>query len=87
MSNRIPIAVEGIKLAVHDGTETSFRHGLSIEMEQTIRCFSDPATKRALDEYIKIIKENIEVSEDQRWPVNKVVETLQSDAFYRKISN
>jgi enoyl-CoA hydratase len=87
MSRRIPIAVEGIKLAVHDGMETSFRHGLSVEMEQTIRCFSDPVTKRALDEYIEIIKENIEVPEDRRWHVNKVVEMLQSDEFSRKISN
>ena len=87
MSNRIPIAVEGIKLAVHDGVETSFRHGLSVEMEQTIRCFSDPVTKRALDEYIEIIRKNIEVPEDQRLPFNKVVEMLQSDAFSRKISN
>jgi enoyl-CoA hydratase len=86
MSRRIPVAVEGIKLAVHDGMETSFRHGLSIEMEQTVRCFTDPVTARALDEYIEIIKENIEVPEDQRLPVNKVVELLQSEDFSRKIS-
>jgi len=87
MSKRISIAVEGIKLAVHDGVEASFRHALSIEMEQTVRCFSDPVTKQALDGYTEIIKEKIEVPEDQRWPANKVVEMLQSDAFNRKISN
>lgn len=85
MSKRIPIAVEGIKLAVHDGVGASFRHALSIEMEQTIRCFDDPMTKRALRGYGELIKEKIEVPKEERIDITQVLEMLQSDTFIKKI--
>ncbi len=85
LSKRIPIAVEGIKLAVHDGMEASFRHALSIEMEQTIRCFDNPVTERALKGYSEIIREKIEVPKEERTDVRQVLEMLQSDAFIKKI--
>ncbi len=85
LSKRIPIAVEGIKLAVHDGLEAPFRHALSIEMEQTIRCFDDPVTERALKGYGEIIREKIEVPKEERVDVRQVLEMLQSDEFIKKI--
>ncbi|MGO9147293.1 MAG: enoyl-CoA hydratase/isomerase family protein [Desulfomonilia bacterium] len=56
MARRIPVGVAGTKLAVHEGFETSFRHGLSLEMEQTIKCFASPITKKALPEYASLLK-------------------------------
>ena len=85
LSKRIPIAVEGIKLSVHDGMEASFRHALSIEMEQTIRCFDDPVTERALKGYGEIIREKIEVPKEERIDARQALEMLQSDAFIKKI--
>jgi enoyl-CoA hydratase/carnithine racemase len=84
MSKRIPIAVEGIKLAVHDGLEASFRHALSIELEQTVRCFDNPVTERALKGYGEIIKSKVEVPKEKRIHVKQVVEMLQSDEFIKK---
>lgn len=85
MSRRIPIAVEGIKLAVHDGLEAPFRHALSIEMEQTIRCFDDPVTQRALSRYAEIIKDKVEVPKERRVHIKEVVDLLQTEAFFNQI--
>ncbi len=85
MSRRIPAAVEGVKQAVHNGLEASFRHALSIEMEQTSRCFDDPATERAIKEYARIIKEQVEVPKEQRSTIPQVMEILESDSFMEKI--
>jgi len=85
MSRRIPIAVEGIKLAVHDGLEACFRHALSIEIEQTIRCFDNPLTQRALSGYGEIIKDKVEVPKERRIHIKEVVGMLQSETFFDQI--
>ena len=86
MSKRLSVAVEGTKRAVHDGFETNFRHALSIEMEQTIKCFSTPSTKRALEEYAAFLREKVEVPKESRASINDVTAYMQSDEFLKKIN-
>jgi enoyl-CoA hydratase/carnithine racemase len=87
MARRIPVAVAGTKLAVHEGFETSFRHALSIEMEQTIRCFASPMTKKALPEYASFLREKMEVPKEERATIREVIDMLQGDEFLNKLSN
>lgn len=59
MSRRLPVAVSGIKRAVHEGMETSLRHGLSIEMIESIRCFDDRQTQASLAIYAGLLRETV----------------------------
>jgi len=85
MAGRIPVAVAGTKLAVHDGFETSFRHGLSMEMEQSIRCFASPMTRKALPEYASFLKKRVEVPREERASIHEVIEMLEGDDFLNKL--
>lgn len=85
MSGRIPAAVEGLKLAVHGGMETSLRHGLSIEMQQSIRCFADQTTQKALHAYAAFLREHVEVPKERRTTITAVIDHLQSSAFLKSI--
>lgn len=60
MSRRLPIAVNAIKQAVHQGFETSLRQGLSIELEESVHCYTSNQTKEILESYNTYIKEKIE---------------------------
>ncbi|MDI6743726.1 MAG: enoyl-CoA hydratase/isomerase family protein, partial [Smithella sp.] len=55
MSKRPMTAVDAIKKCVHEGSETTLRHGLSIEMGQSIRCLDTEDTKNAMQAYIKYL--------------------------------
>lgn len=59
MSKRPPIAIDAIKKSVHQGMDTTLRHGLSIELEQSTRCFDAKDTEMALNLYWQYIQENI----------------------------
>ncbi|MBI5550268.1 MAG: enoyl-CoA hydratase/isomerase family protein [Desulfobacterales bacterium] len=59
MSKRPPVAVHAIKQAVLEGMSTSLRHGLSIELEHSVRCFDTHDTAMALENYLRYIEENI----------------------------
>ena len=59
MSKRPPIAIAAIKTAVLQGMDTTLRHGLSIELEQSVRCFDTQDTEMALRKYGAYIDENI----------------------------
>jgi enoyl-CoA hydratase/carnithine racemase len=85
MSRRIPVAVAGTKLAVHDGFEVSLRHGLSLEMEQTIRCFASPMTKKALPGYASFLKKRVEVPREERATIHEVIEMLHGDDFLNSL--
>jgi len=85
MSRRIPVAVAGTKLAVHDGFDTSLRHGMSIEMEQTIKCFASPMTRKALPGYASFLRKRVEVPKEERASIHEVIEMLQGDDFLNKL--
>jgi hypothetical protein len=55
-------------------------------MEQTIKCFSTPSTKRALEEYAAFLREKVEVPKESRASINDVMAYVQSDEFLKKIS-
>jgi enoyl-CoA hydratase/carnithine racemase len=59
MSKRPMTAVDAIKKCVHDGMETTLRHGLSIEMEQSIRCLDTEDTINAMKAYISYLEKNV----------------------------
>ncbi|MBU0994564.1 MAG: enoyl-CoA hydratase/isomerase family protein [Proteobacteria bacterium] len=59
MSKRPPVAVDAIKRSVLEGMNTTLRHGLSIELEQSVRCFDTKDTQRAMEKYIEYIESNI----------------------------
>ncbi len=85
MSKRIPIAVKEIKRTVHDGMETTLRHSLSIEMGGTIRAFDNKYSQNALQEYAKIIKEQIEEPKGKRGTVAENIALMQSDEVISRI--
>jgi enoyl-CoA hydratase/carnithine racemase len=59
MSLRPPVAIDAIKKSVTQGLDTTVRHGLSIELEQSVRCFDTKDTEMALKSYLAYIDENI----------------------------
>ncbi len=59
MSKRPMTAVDAIKKCVHDGMETTLRHGLSIEMEQSLRCLDNKETIEAMQAYINYLDRNV----------------------------
>ncbi|PKN53260.1 MAG: enoyl-CoA hydratase/isomerase family protein [Deltaproteobacteria bacterium HGW-Deltaproteobacteria-13] len=66
MSKRPMTAVDAIKKCVHDGMETTLRHGLSIEMEQSIRCLDTEDTINAMQAYIRYLDEHINSIDRQK---------------------
>jgi enoyl-CoA hydratase len=59
MSRRPPVAIDAIKKSVLLGMDTTLRHGLSIELEQSVRCLDTDDTRMAMENYISYIEENI----------------------------
>lgn len=59
MSKRPMTAVDAIKKCVNDGMNTTLRHGLSIEMAQSIRCLDTEDTANAMQAYIKYLEKNV----------------------------
>ncbi len=59
MSRRPPVGIDAIKKCVLRGMDTSLRHGLSIELGQSLRCLDTKDTVMAMKEYIAYIEKNI----------------------------
>jgi enoyl-CoA hydratase/carnithine racemase len=77
MSKRPMTAVDAIKKCVHDGMETTLRHGLSIEMEQSIRCLDTEDTINAMQAYIRYLDEHVNPMDRQKITtedVNRIVQ-------------
>ncbi len=73
MSKRPPMAIDAIKKSVLLGMNTSFNHGLSIELEQSIRCFGTKDTKMTLTNYIKYLEENIDMLDSENMTTEELV--------------
>lgn len=77
MSKRPMTAVDAVKKCVHDGMETTLRHGLSIEMEQSIRCLDTEDTMSAMQAYIRYLDEHVNTLNRQKMTtedVNRIVQ-------------
>jgi len=90
LSKRPLTAVDAIKKCVHDGMETTLRHGLSIEMEQNIRCLDTEDTINAMQAYIRYLDEHINpidrqkiTTEDLNHIVQETVEHMEKGKLYK----
>jgi len=89
MSKRPMTAVDAIKKCVHDGMETTLRHGLSIEMEQNIRCLDTDDTMNAMRAYIHYLDEHINTldrqeitTEELNRVVHETVKNMEEGKLY-----
>jgi enoyl-CoA hydratase/carnithine racemase len=85
MSRRPPVAVDGIKKAVHQGLETNLRHSLSIELEESARCFSSLSTHKIMKSYNDYIKETIEAPNVKPTTIRDAVIHLESEEFLKSL--
>ncbi len=76
MSKRPPVAIDAIKKSVLQGMSTSLRHGLCIELEQTVRCFDTNDTKMTMTNYLKYIEENIMTLDYENATTEEIVDLL-----------
>jgi enoyl-CoA hydratase/carnithine racemase len=84
MSKRSPVAIDAIKKSVHYGMDINFLHSLSLEMIQSIRYFDTEDAQKAMSEYLKIIKEKIDVPKDLRLSMAELLNILESGIFVDK---
>jgi enoyl-CoA hydratase/carnithine racemase len=85
LSRRPPIAVKAIKQAVHQGFETSLRQGLSIELEESVHCYTSLPTSKILERYNGYIKEKIEAPNVKPTTINDTIAKLQSEEFLESV--
>lgn len=85
MSKRPPVGVKAVKKAVHEGFETSLRHGLSIEQEESIRCYSSLSSNKILARYNDYIREMIEAPDVTPANIRETVDMLESDEFLESV--
>ena len=77
MSKRPPVAIDAIKKSVHQGIDTTLGKGLSIELQQSVRCFNTADTDMALKKYLDYIRENIENMDYEKATTQDIVEITQ----------
>ena len=85
MSKRPPVAVKAVKNCVHQGFETSLRHGMSIEMEESIRCIDAPVVEKIMKGYEQYIREKIEAPNVTPANIRDTVNMLESDEFLKSV--
>ncbi|HNZ11754.1 MAG TPA: enoyl-CoA hydratase/isomerase family protein [Smithellaceae bacterium] len=77
MSKRPMTAVDAIKKCVHEGSETTLRHGLSIEMEQSIRCLDTDDTRNAMQAYMRYLDQHINSMDRQKMTTQDINQVVQ----------
>jgi len=85
MSKRPLYAVSSIKKAVHQGFENSLRHALSIELEESVRCFTSLHTHKIMKGYNDYIRETIEAPNVKPTTIRDAVTHLESDEFLKSL--
>jgi len=78
LSLRPPVAVDAIKKSVHGGAFKPLARGLSWELVQSIRCLDTKDAQNALEGYLKLIKERVEVPEEDRISPEELFEILEN---------
>jgi enoyl-CoA hydratase len=91
MSKRPPVGIDAIKKSLLQGMNTTLRHGLSIELEQSLRCLDTRDTRMAMEEYIKYIEKNINTvdfdkvtTKDIIGIVKKTTDDLENARIFKK---
>jgi enoyl-CoA hydratase/carnithine racemase len=77
MSKRPPVAIDAIKKCVLQGMNTTLRQGLSIEMEQSIRCLDTRDTRMAMGKYIEYIDKNIMPINYEKATTKEIVDIME----------
>jgi enoyl-CoA hydratase len=84
MSLRPPVGIDAIKKSVLTGMSTTLRHGLSLELNQSLRCLETQDTVMAMEEYIRYLDIHINsidpdraTAEDIVRIVNKTVDDME----------
>jgi hypothetical protein len=70
------VAIDAIKKAVTQGLDTSVRHGLSIELEQSVRCFDTADAEMGLRNYLAYIEENVMTLDYENAGTKEIVDLL-----------
>jgi enoyl-CoA hydratase len=91
MSKRPPVGIDAIKKSVLRGMSTTLLHGLSIELEQSLRCLDTKDARMALEEYAKYIDRNINpvdidnfTTKDIVRILNTTIDDLENAKIFRK---
>jgi enoyl-CoA hydratase/carnithine racemase len=87
MSKRLMTAVDAIKKCVHDGMETTLRHGLSIEMEQSIRCLDTEDTINAMQAYIRYLDQHVNSIDRQKITTEELNKVVQETVKHMEEGN
>jgi len=87
MSKRPMTAVDAIKKCVHDGMETTLRHGLSIEMEQSLRCLDTEDTMNAMQAYIRYLDEHVNLIDRQKMTTEELNRIVQETVKHMEEGN
>jgi enoyl-CoA hydratase/carnithine racemase len=81
LSKRPPIAVAAVKKTVRLANETPIAKGLAHELVQSLLCFASKDAEKALEAYIKLINENLDVPQDQRISPDELFEIMTSARY------
>ncbi len=77
MSKRPPVGIDAIKKSVLQGMSTTLRHGLSLELVQSLRCLETKDTVMAMEEYIKYLDANVNTVDPGRVTMKEIVQILK----------
>ncbi len=91
MSKRPPVGIDAIKRSVLAGASTTLRHGLSLELNQSIRCLETRDTVMAMEEYIRYLDEHVNTIDHEKATtkdivriVNKTVDDMEHARIFSK---
>jgi enoyl-CoA hydratase len=73
MSKRPPVGIDAIKKSVLRGMSTTLRHGLSLELNQSLRCLETQDTVMAMEEYIRYLDEHINSIDPEKATTKDIV--------------
>ena len=73
MSKRPPVGIDAIKKSVLGGMSTTLRHGLSLELNQSLRCLETEDTVMAMEEYIRYLDSSINTIDPDRVTTKEIV--------------
>jgi len=73
MSKRPPVGIDAIKKSVLTGMSTTLRHGLSLELNQSLRCLETQDTVMAMEEYIRYLDEHVNSIDHEKAATKDIV--------------
>lgn len=81
MAKRPPVAVDAVKKSVRAAQDVDIAKGLAVELVQSVRCFATRDTERALKDYIRLIRERVEVPDEERIDPEELFDIMQNARY------